>query len=47
MELNVWRRILNILISKGYSMGKLSLDRVVVDSTTIRARKGELVYTMN
>ena len=40
MELSVWKRILNALISKGYSMGKLSLDRVDVDSMTIKAKKG-------
>ncbi|MEM3539107.1 MAG: transposase [Nitrososphaerales archaeon] len=40
MELGVWKQILNALISKGYSTGKLSLDKVAVDSTTIKARKG-------
>ncbi|MEM0080126.1 MAG: IS5 family transposase [Nitrososphaerota archaeon] len=40
MELGVWKQILNALISKGYSTGKLSLDRIAVDSTTIKARKG-------
>jgi len=33
-------RIFNALIFRGYSMGKLSLDRVAIDGTTIRARKG-------
>jgi len=27
------------LIAKGYSIGKLSLNRVAADSTTIEARK--------
>ena len=36
----VWKRILEALISKGYLMGRLSLDRVAVDSTTVEARKG-------
>ncbi|MEM3398004.1 MAG: transposase [Nitrososphaerota archaeon] len=40
MELGVWKEILNALISKDYSTGKLSLDKFAVDSTTIRARKG-------
>ncbi len=40
MELGVWKQILNALISKGYSTGKLSLDKVAFDSTTIKARKG-------
>jgi len=36
----VWKRVLEALIAKGYSTGKLSLDRVAVDSTTVEARKG-------
>ena len=36
----VWKRILEALISKGYLMGRLSLDRVAVDSTTIEAGEG-------
>ncbi|MEM1547169.1 MAG: hypothetical protein QXP91_12030 [Candidatus Methanomethylicia archaeon] len=30
MELGVWKQILNALISKGYSISRLSLDRVAV-----------------
>jgi len=37
---DVWARILEALASKGCSMGRLSLDRVAVDSTTVEARKG-------
>jgi len=36
----VWKRILETLISKGYSIGNLSLDRVAVGSMTAEARKG-------
>jgi transposase len=36
----VWSKIVEALASKGYSMGKLRLDRVSVDSTTVEARKG-------
>jgi len=36
----VWRHVLEALIAKGYSAGRLSLDRVAIDSTTIEARKG-------
>jgi hypothetical protein len=40
----VWRgrvaQVVEALASKGYSMGKLRLDRVSVDSTTVEARKG-------
>ena len=39
-EEGVWKRILEALISKGYSIGRLSLERVAVDSTTVEARKG-------
>jgi len=39
-EVGVWERILEALIANGYSMGRLSLDRVAVDSTTVEARKG-------
>jgi hypothetical protein len=39
----VWTRILEALASKGYSMGKLSLDGVSVDSTTIEVGKGRLI----
>jgi hypothetical protein len=36
----VWKSILEALIAKGYSIGKLSLEKVAVDSTTVEARKG-------
>jgi len=39
-EEGVWKRVLEALIAKGYSTGRLSLDRVAVDSTTVEARKG-------
>jgi transposase len=36
----VWSRVVKALASKGYSMGRLSLDRVSADGTTVEARKG-------
>ncbi|MGC8961663.1 MAG: transposase [Candidatus Bathyarchaeia archaeon] len=33
-------RILEALMAKGYRIGKLSLDRVAVDSATVKAGKG-------
>jgi transposase len=36
----VWSRILMALASRGYSMGRLSLDRVSVDSAAVEAKKG-------
>jgi hypothetical protein len=35
--------VLKSLMSIGYSNGRLSLDGVAVDSTTIEARKGGLI----
>ena len=37
----VWKRIMDALISDGYSDGKLSIDNLSVDSDTIPAKKGE------
>ncbi|WP_158648789.1 hypothetical protein [Candidatus Nitrosocaldus islandicus] len=39
-EDGVWARILEALMARGYSMGRLSVDRVAVDSATVEARKG-------
>jgi len=36
----VWAKVLEALASRAYAEGKLSLDIVAVDSTTIKARKG-------
>jgi hypothetical protein len=36
----VWSKILEALIAMGYSTGKLSLDKIAVDSTTVKAGKG-------
>ena len=38
--MGVWSKILEALIAMGYSNGKLRLDRVAVDSTTVKAGKG-------
>jgi transposase len=37
----IWTRILKTLITKGYTTGKLSIEKVSVDSTTIEAKEGE------
>lgn len=39
-EEGVWKSILEALMAKGYHIGKLSLEKVAVDSTTVEARKG-------
>lgn len=36
----VWKRIMDALLSDGYSDGKLSIDNLSVDSDTIPAKKG-------
>jgi transposase len=37
----VWKRIMDTLISDGYSSGRLNVDRLSIDSDTIPAKKGE------
>jgi len=37
----VWKRIMDALVSDGYSDGKLSIDNLSIDSDTIPAKKGE------
>lgn len=40
-KLGVWKKILDALISSNYLSGKLSIDRVAIDSTDVAAKKGE------
>jgi transposase len=40
-ELGVWKKILDALISTNYLQGKLSLDKVTIDSSDVPAKKGE------
>ncbi|MGC8935219.1 MAG: transposase, partial [Thermoproteota archaeon] len=40
MEEGVWKSILEALMAKGCLIGKLSLEKVAVDSTAVEARKG-------
>lgn len=39
-EQGVWRRVMDALVSEGYSNGGLQIDSLSVDSTTIPAKKG-------
>ena len=39
-RIGVWKRIMDALVSEGYGNGKVRLDELSVDSSTIRARKG-------
>jgi hypothetical protein len=38
--MGVWSKVLKALIAIGYSTGKLSLDKITVDGTTVKACKG-------
>lgn len=40
-EDGTWKRILDTLISKGYSLGVVRMDELSIDSTTVPAKKGE------
>jgi transposase len=40
-ENGTWKRILDTLISKGYSLGIVKMDELSIDSTTVPAKKGE------
>ena len=37
----VWKRVMDALIARGYSTGKLNPDSVAIDSSTVPAKKGE------
>lgn len=36
----VWKRVMDALVVEGYRNGRVKLDELSVDSSTIRARKG-------
>jgi transposase len=40
-EENVWKRIMDALVAKGYSMELIDMNSLSVDSDTIPAKKGE------
>jgi len=42
----VWKRVMDALISDGYSDGKLGIENLSIDSDTIPAKKGELLSAM-
>ncbi len=39
----VWKRIIDALLSDGYSDGKLNIDNLSIDSDTIPAKKGAIL----
>jgi transposase len=36
-----WKRVMDALVAKGYSMGIINMDSLSVDSSTVPAKKGE------
>ncbi len=40
-EDGTWKKILDYLVSKGYSLGIVRMDELSIDSTTVPAKKGE------
>jgi transposase len=45
-ELGVWKRIMDALVARGYSMDVVDMDALSVDSDTIPAKKGELLLAL-
>jgi transposase len=45
-ELGVWKRIMDVLVAKGYSMDIVDMDSLSVDSDTIPAKKGESLLAL-
>jgi transposase len=45
-ELGVWKRIMDVLVAKGYSMEIIDMDSLSVDSDTIPAKKGASLLAM-
>jgi len=40
-EDGTWKKVLDSLVSKGYSLGIVRMDELSIDSTTVPAKKGE------
>jgi transposase len=45
-ERGVWKRIMDTLVAKGYSMGIVDMDSLSIDSDTIPAKKRESSLAM-
>ena len=41
-EQGIWKRILDSLIARGYSLGIVKMDSLSIDSSTVPAKKGEI-----
>lgn len=40
-EKGVWKKVMDALVAKGYSGGKVKVDSLSIDSSTVPAKKGE------
>ena len=40
-ENDTWRKIMDALVAKGYSGGKVKVDSLSIDNSTVPAKKGE------
>ena len=40
-EQDVWKRIMDALVARGYSLGIVDMQSVSIDSSTVPAKKGE------
>ncbi len=45
-EKGVWKRVMDALVAKGYSMGIVDMDSLSIDSDTIPAKKGVSLLAM-
>jgi transposase len=45
-ELGVWKRIMDALVARGYSIDIVDMDSLSIDSDTIPAKKGELLLAL-
>jgi len=45
-ELEVWKRIMDALVPRGYSMEIVDMDSLSIDSDTIPAKKGGLLLAL-
>jgi len=45
-ELEVWKRIMDALVARGYSMEIVDMDSLSIDSDTIPAKKGGLLLAL-
>ena len=42
-EKGIWKRALQGLLNKGYESGRLKLESIAIDATTIEAERGEVI----